>query len=90
MLYNRTSIGLNSSLWEPHFALTTVESILGAVKRGTITSYRDIGEIFMNFMISKEVRSLCGVDVKNLRTEEKCERHRDGAMDKNLGPGTAL
>ena len=78
ILYNRNTRGLNSSLWAPRFYLTTVESTLWAVERGTFTSDRDIGEIFMNFMLSDEVRSFCGVDVTNLRTEEKCEMHRDG------------
>ena len=29
---------------------------------------RDIGEIFLNFMLIEEVRSFCGVDISNVRT----------------------
>ena len=38
----------------------------------------DIGEMFLNFIFSKEVRSFCGVDVTNLRIEEVWERERIG------------
>ena len=46
MVYNGTLRILNSSLWEPHFALPTVGSTLWAVERGTFIAECDIGEIF--------------------------------------------
>ena len=48
MVYNGTLRILNSSLWEPHFALPTVGSTLWAVERGTFIAECDIGEIFSN------------------------------------------
>ena len=63
----RKSIGFNSSQWEPHFNLLSVGSTLWAMERGTLMSDRNIGEMFLNFMLSEEVRSLCGVDVTNMR-----------------------
>ena len=46
MVYNGTSRGLNSSLWEPHFALLTVWSTLRAYERGTFMADQDMGEMF--------------------------------------------
>ena len=33
-------------------------------------SDQDIGEMFLEFMLSDEVRSFCGVDITNVRKEE--------------------
>ena len=79
MMYNRKLSGLNSSLWAHNFALTIVGSTLRVVEMGTFMADRDIGEIFINYMLSEEVRSFCGVDITNVRTEEYWERHRSGS-----------
>ena len=76
MVYNRTYSGLRSSLWEPHFALPKVGSTLQAVERGTLMADRDIGEMLLNFMLSKELRSFYGMDITNVRKEEEREKHR--------------
>ena len=81
MVYNRISSGLNSYIWATHFALPTVGSTIWAVKRGMIMSDRDIGEMFLNFMLSEEVRSFYGVDITNVRTEEEWEKHRSGGWE---------
>ena len=70
MVYNRTSSGLNSSLWEPHFSLPTVGFTLRTVERVNFRADYNIGEIFLNFMLSEEVKSFCGVYITNLSTEE--------------------
>ena len=71
MVYNWNYSGIYSSLWAPHFALPEVWSALQAVERVTFMAYSDIGGIFLNFMLSEEVRLFCGVDVTNVRTEEE-------------------
>ena len=78
MVYNKTSSDLNSSLWAPHFSLTTVGSTLRAEERGTFMVDRDIGEMFLNFMFSEDVRYFCEVEIINLRTEEEWGNHRSG------------
>ena len=75
MVYNGISSVLKSYLWGPHFSLPTVGSTLRAAERGTFMADRDIGEMFINFMLSEEARSFCGVDVTNVRTEYEWERH---------------
>ena len=70
MVYNSTSSVLNAALWAPHFALPTVRSTLRAVEKGTYMVDQDIGEMFLNLMLSEEVISYCGVDVNTDKTEE--------------------
>ena len=71
MLCNKTSSGLNSSVWTPHLYLPIFESKLWAVERDTLMLYRGIGDMFFNFMLSEEVRYLCGVDITNEWREEE-------------------
>ena len=78
MLYNVKSIGLNDSLWDPHFALTTVASTLREVEEGYYMEDRYIGEMFLKYMMGKEVRPFCGVDATKFRTEEDWEINRIG------------
>ena len=56
LVYNGTSSGLNLSLWALHFYLTTVRSTLTEVERGTFMADRNIGEMFLNLMLSEGVR----------------------------------
>ena len=41
ILYNGTSSGMNESLREPKFALTTIQSTIWAVDRGNYMAYPD-------------------------------------------------
>ena len=61
MVYNGTYTGLNNSLWYPHFVLLMLGSNIRAVEKGTFMADWDIGEMFLNFMISEEFRLFCGV-----------------------------
>ena len=82
MIYNGTSSGLNSYLWSTNFDLPTVGSTLQAEERGNFISDRDIREMFLKLMLSEEVRSFCGVDVTNVSTEDKWERHMSGFQER--------
>ena len=55
MVSNRTSSGVNTSLWDPHFASPMFESTLGTVDKVTFMSYKYIGEMLLNIMLSDEV-----------------------------------
>ena len=52
MAYNGKYSGINSYLWVSCFALPTIGSTLQVVERGNFMAYRDIGEMFINFMLS--------------------------------------
>ena len=57
MVYNGTSSGLNNALWDPHSDLLMVQTSLRAKEEGTYMADREIGETFLNFTLSKEVRT---------------------------------
>ena len=66
MIYNGTYRGMNTSLWDPHFALPMVGSTIYAVEKGKFMEDRDIGYMLLNFILSEEVIPFCGVDVINV------------------------
>ena len=41
---------------------------------------QDIGEMFLNFMLSDEIISFCVVDITNMRTEEEMVKSKDWRM----------
>ena len=43
---------------------------------------RYTGDMFLNFMLSEKVRTLCNMDVSNIRTEEDWERDSLGGWEK--------
>ena len=66
MIYNGTYSDMNTSLWDPHFALPMVGSTICAVDKGTFMADWEIGYMLLNIMISEEVRTFCGLDVMNV------------------------
>ena len=71
MVYNGMSSGLNNALWATHSPLPMVRNTLRETEEGTYMEDRDIREMFLNFILSKDVRTYCGVDISNMRTEEE-------------------
>ena len=43
---------------------------------------RDIREMYLNFMLSEEVRSFCGMDFTNVSTEKEWEMNRSGGWER--------
>ena len=70
MVYNGTSSGLNDAVYCPWFSLPTVESHLRAVDVGTYMGDCDIGDMFLNFMLDKNIRKYAGIDISKLYPEE--------------------
>lgn len=60
-------------MWNKHFALPTVISKLRSIKEGVFMSDRDIGEMFLIFILVKEVRPYYGVDITHTRSEYHME-----------------
>ena len=58
MVYNVTYSGMNTSLWDPHFALPMVRSTIRALEKVVFMVDQDIGDMLLNLMISEEVRLL--------------------------------
>ena len=63
MIYNGTSSCVNNSLLATHCAILKVGHTLYSKEKGTFMADQGIGEMFLNFMLSKEVRPFFGVDM---------------------------
>ena len=61
MVYDGSVSGLTDAMWVPRFTLLTIESHLRAVEEGTFMADVDVGECFLNFILHKDIRALCGV-----------------------------
>ena len=70
MVYNGTSSVLNKVIFPPNFYFPTVSSTLREAEKGKYMADRYIGEVLLNFMLKKDVRPYCRVDISNARTEE--------------------
>ena len=70
MVYNGTSSGLNDAVWAPWFALPTVDTHLRGTLPNTFMCDIDLSEMFLNFMLDKDIRAYAGVDLSKLFKEE--------------------
>ena len=73
MVYDGTKSGLNAVMWAPWFPLPTVESHLRVVDVNTYMGDLDIGEMFLNFVLTKTVQMHAGVDPTPFFPEEVLE-----------------
>jgi hypothetical protein len=63
MVYDGSVIGLNDVMWVPRFVLPTLNTHLRAVEEHTFMADVDVGEMFLNFVLHKDLRSVSGVDL---------------------------
>jgi hypothetical protein len=63
MVYDASVSGLNDCIWVPRFPLPTIRTHLRAVEEGTYMADLYIREMFLNFILHSDLRSLCGVDL---------------------------
>jgi len=67
MVYNGTSSGLNDVLWAAHFGLPIVQYTLRSLLPGYHQCDMDVGEMFLNFPLHKDIRPYAGVDITHMR-----------------------
>jgi len=70
MVYDGTRSGLNEVLYAPWFPLPTVEQLLRSVESGSFMGDNDVGEMFLNFVMHKDLRVYCGVDLTSYFPEK--------------------
>ena len=63
MVYDATKCGLNAALWTHNFFLPTIDSILRNADENTWFGDINLGEMFLNYWLDKELRPYAGVDV---------------------------
>ena len=66
MVYDGTRSGLNAVLWAPNFGLPTMRSHMRMVSFETELGDLDMGEMFLNFMLSMSIRPYAGIDLTPL------------------------
>ncbi len=70
LVYDGTRSGLNEALYAPWFPLPTVNQLLRAVESGSYMGDIDVAEMFLNFVMHKDMRVYCGVDVTSFFPEK--------------------
>ena len=61
IVYNGTGCGLNDSIWALHFELPTVWHTLCSLLLGYSQCDLDIGEMFLNFLLTNTMKEMLGV-----------------------------
>eukprot|EP00978_Attheya_sp_CCMP212_P035281 scaffold152493_cov59-Attheya_sp.AAC.1 len=71
MVYDGTKSGLNDCLFAPWFALPTMNTMFRSLDVDFWCADNDFLDNFLNYLIGKELRVYCGIDVDILLKDEK-------------------
>jgi hypothetical protein len=63
LVYDRSMSGLTLSIWVPRLFLPMLRTHLRAVDKDRFMANVNIGEMFLNFILHRELQSLVGVDL---------------------------
>jgi hypothetical protein len=69
LVYNGRSCGLNKMTWAPNFWLPTLCTALRFLDFNYYSADLDLGEMFLNFPLHRDLQSYSGVDVTPFKTE---------------------
>ena len=67
MVYNASPYGLKAVLWAPHFGLPVVQHSLQSLLPGYYQCDIDVGDMFLNFPLHKDICLHTGVDISHLQ-----------------------
>ncbi len=84
MVYDATGNKLNKSVWVPTFWLPTIDSPFWVVDKGSWMTDRDVGNMFLNYQLHKEVRPFTVVDLFCLYEDLAEAGPRWAVWDRNL------
>jgi hypothetical protein len=70
LMYDGSVSGLKLSIWVPRFFLPTLRTHLRAVDEDTYMADVDTGEMFLNFILHRELQSLGGIDLTHYFPED--------------------
>ena len=68
MVYNGTCSSLNEAVWAPHFGLSYITHTARSLIPGYCQCDMNIGKMFLNFLLHKELQQLSGVDISHVRS----------------------
>lgn len=72
LVYNGTTAGLTDSLWAPRFWLPSADTLLRMLHFNFDMVDIDLGEMFLNFPLPKELSEVSGIDFQSIK-EELCK-----------------
>jgi hypothetical protein len=71
LVYDGLVSGLNLTIWVPQFFLSTIRTHLQAVDESKYMADMDIGKMFLNFILHKDLRVLAGVNLSHYFLDKK-------------------
>ncbi len=84
MVYNATANKLNEAVWAPTFWLPTIDLLVRTVGLTSWMTDRDVGDMFLNYQLHKDVRPFTGVDLTSLYDGPEDPGPRMAVWDRNL------
>jgi len=84
VVFNGTSCGLNGAVWAPNFWLPPAKSMVRALSFNFKAVDIDLGEMFLNFPLSKKLIIYSGVDITPFRKQLHEDRLTDSANKRLL------
>ncbi len=90
MVYNAMGNKLNESVWVPTFWLLMINLLVWAVDRGSWMMDRDVGDMFLNYQLHKDVHPFTAVDLSYLYEDPGEAGPRWAVWDRNLMGFAAL
>ena len=83
MVYNGAGCGLNEAVWAPHVGLQTARQTLRSLLPGYEQCNMDVGEMFLNFLLHKEMKQISGVEVAFVHSEDSTDAEWEAQQTKN-------
>ena len=74
MVYDGTASGLNDALFAPHFTLPVVENTMRSLLENYYAADLDVGEMFLNWPLGKDLQPYAGVDVTHVQTKKGSDK----------------
>ena len=74
MVYDGTASGLNDALFAPHFTLPVVENTMRSLLEHYYSADLDVGEMFLNWPLGKDLQAYAGVDVTHVQTKKGSDK----------------
>jgi hypothetical protein len=84
MVYDATANKLNDSVWVPSFYLPIIDSLTRAVDGSSWMTDRDVGDMFLNYQMHRDVVPYTGVDLSSLYESKEDVGPRWAVWDRNL------
>jgi len=84
LVYDATANKLNECVWAPSFWLPTIDLLVRALDKNSWMTDWDVGEMFLNFQLHKDIVPFTGVDLSSSYDSPEDTGPRWDMWDRNL------